>query len=112
MRAGQGRDTVRGALPDDPGSRWRARSSDISSRADQETNLPGARHKWTGGVGWRGGALRLQAIRGLHQTNSNAIRHRRDAETDMGWSKREGRWESQATEKGEDNQKREKRNKV
>lgn len=28
---------------------WRARSSDISSRAAQETNLPGARHKWTGG---------------------------------------------------------------
>lgn len=28
---------------------WGARSSDISSRAAQETNLPKAAHKWTGG---------------------------------------------------------------
>lgn len=41
-----------------------ARSSDISSRAAQETSLPRVGHKWTG----KGrGLLKLQAITRLHQ---------------------------------------------
>jgi len=59
--------------------RWSARSSDISSRAAQETNLPEAGHKWTGGdlgngggVGVGGGdgvreILKLRAITRLRQ---------------------------------------------
>lgn len=37
--------------------RWSARSSDISSRAAQETNLPEAGHKWTGGDLGNGGGV-------------------------------------------------------
>lgn len=49
-------------------SLWSARSSDISSRAAQETNLPRAGHKWTGGdLGGGVGLLKLQAITRLHQ---------------------------------------------
>ena len=62
-----------------------ARSSDISSRAAQETNLPRAGHKWTGGDlgrgGGGGGVCRSSRLsRDYTRKNSNVIRHRRDRE--------------------------------
>lgn len=60
---------------------WSARSSDISFRAAQETNLPRAGHKWTGGDFGEGGAGVAEDSRlsqDYTRKNSNAIRHRRD----------------------------------
>lgn len=66
---------------------WGARSSDISSRAAQETNLPRAGHKWTGGDLWEWGVCvgcggevcwSFRLSRDYTRKNSNVIRHRRD----------------------------------
>lgn len=112
MRGGHGRDTVRGALSDDLGLLRSARSSDISSRAAEETNLPRARHKWTGGgLGEVEGFAETPGYRKITpEKNSNAIRHRRDR--DEHWRKAWRKGVGELQRRGEDNQKRERRNKV
>lgn len=70
---------------------WRARSSDISSRAAQETNLPRAGHKWTGeDLGGGRGSLKLWAITRLHQEKIQMQLDTKEIET--GPEERDGGW--------------------
>lgn len=76
---------------------WSARSSDISSRAAQETNLPRARHKWTDRSfgGWVGGVERFAEAPGYHEITPEKIQMQLDTEeTGIGERNGEGGWES------------------
>lgn len=74
---------------------WSARSSDISSRAAQETNLPRAGHKWTDGdLG--GGVKGFAEATGYHKITPENIQMQLDKEEiETGAKDRdgEGGWE-------------------
>lgn len=110
---GQGRDTVRGALPDDLGFAvesqviWyflQGSPGNQPARGQAQMDWRGFGGPGGGGVCW---SLRLS--RDYTRKNSNVIRHRRDRlALKKGMEKEGGR----VTEKGGDNQKGERRNKV
>lgn len=75
---------------------WSARSSDISFRAAQETNLPRAGHKWTGGDFGEGGRGLLKTP-GYHKITPEKIQMQLDTEEiETGNKERDGEgvWES------------------
>lgn len=74
---------------------WSARSSDISSRAAKETNLPRARHKWTGGG--LGEVEGFAEAPGYQKITPEKIQMQLDTEEiEMGIGERDGKegWES------------------